>query len=155
MDTVRNVMMTSRVRPLHITIISDRINPWVYRLHFAPSGEDEGGQPRFEFLFHVWTNPLLPSLRTHVYWVYSERCCRLRCWTQSRALRSSLSAGCHSHRRGCSAPATCPHKPDWRSCKENLMCSLAFSEFDWEFFSLVALLVISQKGLFYMFKELL
>lgn len=63
-----------------------------------------GGDPRFQILFPVWTNPLL-------YSVYSERSC-LRRSTESRDLRSSPSIGCHGHRQGCITPETCPHKPE-------------------------------------------
>lgn len=64
-----------------------------------------GGDPRFQILFPVWTNPLL-------YSVYSERRCCLRRSTESRDLRSSPSTGCHGHRQGCITPETCPHKPE-------------------------------------------
>lgn len=69
-------------------------------IHLVGLRSHSGGDPRFEILFPVWTNPLLCS-------VYSERSYCLGRSAESPDLRSSPSTGCHGHRRGC----TCTGNP--------------------------------------------
>lgn len=104
----------NHLNPLHPTPL----------LRYGRSPRREG-DPRFETLFPVWTNPL-------VFSVYSERSCCLRRSSESRDFRSSPSTGCHGHRQGCIAPATCPHKPeaelgklDVRICRRNLKWAIS------------------------------